>query len=527
MYAYHQPTRRLYITPVNTPAQSRHPALQHRSAGLLLHFTSLPSGHGTGDLGPQSRRFINLLSHARIRWWQTLPVHPPVAHAWPYSADSTHAGNPLLISLDDLHRDGLLQKSDLPTQKFPEGKLRHDPALHLKRTAIATAFSRFQSARSPQLHEQFEKFSIEESPWLDDYALFATLRRHLPAPHWQDWPRPLAHRHPAALASARKKFHEQIQQERFTQFLFFRQFAALRQYAQAHAVQILGDLPLFVSNDSADLWTHPPLFKLDRHLRPRAHAGTPPDYFCPTGQNWGNPVYNWNAMHRDNYRWWIARFRAAMRFCDVVRIDHFRGFAAAWEIPTNAKNSSHGKWIPGPGAKLFNTLKEKSPTLACVVEDLGVITDDVTQLRDQFHLLGMRVLQFGFDHLNIHSPPNIPEPCIVYTGTHDNNTTNGWYRTLPRKTKHNLHLLAPDANHSAAHALIRLAWLSPARIAITPMQDLLNLGSKARMNTPGQPAGNWSWRLKPNDLKTDALPWLARLTKATARSHSGADAPVG
>jgi len=502
------------------PVITGHAALQQRSAGILLHFTSLPGGHGVGDLGPEARRFIDRLSHAGIRWWQTLPVHPTVSHACPYSADSSQAGNPLLISLHDLTRDGLLKTSELPDARFPEGRMHHDATLHLKRSALAVAWERFRSGRFPHIHDEFTRFLSHESAWLDDYALFATLRRHIVVHHWQDWPRALAHRAPDAIESARRTYQPEIALECFTQFLFFRQFSALKEYAHPRGVLILGDMPIFVSNDSADVWCRPDLFKLDRHLRPRAVAGTPPDYFCPTGQRWGNPVYDWKAMRRDGYRWWIHRFRAAMQVCDVVRIDHFRGFAAAWEIPAKARDGSTGKWVRGPGAALFNTLPKECDRLECVVEDLGVITDDVAALRDKLGLLGMRVLQFGFDCLNLHSPPNIPEAAVVYTGTHDNDTTQGWWRTLPRAIKKRVRLVAPDADESAAHALIRLAWISPARIAITPMQDLLRLGPQARMNVPGKADGNWTWRLRSKDFEGDALPWLAELTCACGRAHS-------
>jgi 4-alpha-glucanotransferase len=497
-----------------------HAALQHRAAGILLHLTSLPGGHGTGDLGPQARRFIDRLSRAGIRWWQTLPVHPTVSHACPYSADSSHAGNPLLLSLNDLKRDGLLKKSDLPDGPFPEGRLHHDATLQRKRNAIALAWEHFQSGRFPHLHDDFARFRSQQSTWLEEYALFATLRRHIVVHHWQDWPRPLAHRHPEAMESARRTYHADIELECFTQFLFFRQFGALKDYAQAHGILILGDMPIFVSNDSADVWLRPDLFKLDRHLRPRAIAGTPPDYFCPTGQVWGNPVYDWSAMRRDGYRWWIEHFRAAMQFCDVVRIDHFRGFAAAWEIPAKAKDGSAGKWVRGPGAALFKLLEKSCGGLGCIVEDLGVITDDVSEMRDKLGLMGMRVLQFGFDQVNLHSPQNIPEHALAYTGTHDNDTTQGWWRGLPRAVKKRVRLIAPDVDASAARALIRLAWISPARIAVTPMQDLLSLGSKARMNVPGQAEGNWAWRLRSKDLEGEALPWLADLTKVCGRAYS-------
>jgi 4-alpha-glucanotransferase len=498
-----------------------------RSAGVLLHPTSLPGPYGIGDLGPEARRFADALAVAGQCWWQMLPLNPPGAGASPYQCYSAFAGNPLLISPDDLVADGFLSRTDLmprPAGRGPASRVDFRRAAAVKDAILARAFERFSEGADARHRAAFRRFCAAEAAWLDDYSLFSALRRAHPGLSWTDWPRPLARREPAALRAARAAHAPAVDRCRFEQFLFFRQLEALRAYARARGVGFIGDLPIFVSADSADVWTHPHLFKLDARGRPTAVAGVPPDCFSKTGQRWGNPLYHWPAMKKDRFAWWTARCRMAFRAADLVRIDHFRGFAACWEIPAGAPSAARGRWTRVPGHDLFThftrALGAGDAPLPFIAEDLGLITPDVERLRDAFRLPGMRVLQFAFDGdpLNPHLPARHTADTVAYTGTHDNDTTRGWMNTLPPAFKPSLALLAPDALTDPARALLRLAWSSAARLAVAPLQDVLALGPDARMNVPGEPEGNWTWRWTPRPADRGHFQWLKDLTLLTQRA---------
>ena len=493
--------------------------LERRSAGLLLHPTSLPGGYGIGDFGPEARAFVDALAGAKQTWWQMLPLTAPGEGNNPYQSYSAFAGNRLLISPDDLVSDGLLEKADIAGGRFKNGAVDFARVRTFKQRVLERAWRNFQEGILPRLREAFETFCEEQKGWLADYALFVAIREAQGGELWQRWPRGLARRAPDALQVARRELQEAVARESFIQFLFWRQMRAIKAYANARGVRLIGDLPIFVSAESADVWTHPKLFKLDRQYWPRVVAGVPPDLFSATGQLWGNPLYHWQAMKRDGYAWWMVRIQNVLEQCDLVRIDHFRGFAAAWEIPGKATDAMRGKWVQGPGADFFGAVRKRFGTLPLIAEDLGVITPDVEALRDQFELPGMRVLQFAFsgEAENPHLPQNITRNNIAYTGTHDNDTTASWYGELPAKAKGDVRAFVGGVEEEPARALMRVAWQSSAAVAIAPVQDLLELGGEARMNVPGVATGNWGWRLRPGQLSGAALEWLGKLTEISGR----------
>ncbi|HVT79131.1 MAG TPA: 4-alpha-glucanotransferase [Phycisphaerae bacterium] len=486
-----------------------------RTSGILLHPTSLPGPFAIGDLGPAARDFIDHLAHARQTWWQMLPLVPPGAGNSPYQSISAFAGNALLISPEDLHAEGLLSRRDLPAPLPSGSRVNFKKAAAIKQPLLNLAWHNFHARDSTTLAREFATFCRDNAPWLADFALFTVLEQIHGKP-WQTWPKPLATRNESALREVRERHAADIAFVQFTQFLFFRQLRALKEYADQKGVQFIGDIPIFVACHSADVWSHPHLFKLDARRYPRVVAGVPPDMFSSTGQLWGNPLYDWAAMKRERYVWWRERLAAALEYNGKVRIDHFRGFAAAWESPANARDARGGKWEPGPKADFFRGIAPGMGLERLIAEDLGLITPDVIALRDRFHLPGMRVLQFAFDApTSPHLPPNFPPNCVVYTGTHDNDTTASWFRHLSAAQKRNLLHFAPDAKLDAARAMLRLAWTSVADTAIAPMQDLLGLGGSARMNYPGRPAGNWAWRTPP--IPPAKWHFLQELTVATNR----------
>jgi 4-alpha-glucanotransferase len=507
------------------PAELAKSPLHVRSSGILLHPTSLPGPFGIGDLGPAARTFVDLLESAGQTWWQMLPLQPPGSGYSPYQCYSAFAGNPLLISPDDLRKDGLL-KNLPPPMKGPASRVDYPRAETLKRRLLEAAWERYAATKPPKLRVAFEQFQHGQKDWLPDYVLFTALAERLGTHAWQDWPRPLARRDPVALRAARAELGGSIARHTFQQFLFFRQLERLRAYAAERGVRFLADLPIFVSAHSADVWTDPHLFQLDPRGHPRVVAGVPPDAFCADGQRWGNPLYDWDAMRRDRFRWWIRRLRAVLRDADAVRIDHFRGFAACWTIPANSPTARRGKWVKAPGVYLLQAVRRTLGDLPLVAEDLGVITPDVEELRDRFELPGMRIVQFAFDGgpANPHLPFNHVPNSLVYTGTHDNATTRGWFGTLTTEQKKALAVLVPDVRQDPARALLRAAWLSVARIAIAPLQDVLRLGREARMNVPGKPKGNWRWRWSPTHTDEAAFEWLLGLTQAAGRAAPGAAA---
>lgn len=494
----------------------------YRASGVLLHVTSLPSPYGVGDVGPMAMRWIDLLHETGQSWWQSLPLGPTGYGNSPYQPLSSFAGNGLLISPDWLIEDGLLRRSDCNVSWPSETRLDFDKVTSFKHGLLEIAWSNFSVARSPELKVAFEQFCHEQAHWLDDYALFRALKASHGGAFYLDWPTELVQRQPAALAGARRDLANQIQKSRFAQFLLYRQGARLREHAREKGIRLIGDLPFFVSPDSSDVWANPALFLLDEQLRPRFVAGVPPDYFSSSGQLWGNPVYDWDAHRRTGYRWYIDRLRSLLAHVDAVRLDHFRGFAAAWHVPAGANNAQGGDWVTGPGADLFHAIEAKLGALPFLAEDLGIITPDVYALRDRFHLPGTRVLQFAFDGQsdNPHLPENYTPNTVVYTGTHDNAPSREWYEDLPEDQRQNLwrYLKTPPSDsRDTAWSLIRLAWSSMAALAIAPLQDLLNLGAEARMNVPGRADGNWTWRCTEELLTGPYWESLAELTSSTNR----------
>jgi 4-alpha-glucanotransferase len=497
---------------------------QYRASGVLAHITSLPSPHGIGDVGPAAFAMVDRLQAAGQSWWQALPLGPTGYGNSPYQCLSSFAGNGLIISPDCLIDEGLLRASDCDEERsFPKDGVDYQLVIPFKHKLFEKAWTTFSATPRSALRLDYDQFCIEQAHWLDDYALFQALKVSHGGVCYLEWPDEFVRREQMALAQARRDLAETIERVRFAQFLLSRQAKRLREYARAKGIHLIGDLPFFVSPDSSDVWANPELFLLDRHHRPRFVAGVPPDYFSAQGQLWGNPVYDWEALRRTGYRWCIDRLRALLTHVDVVRLDHFRGFAAAWHVSVAAKTAQAGEWVPGPGADFFSAVQRELGTLPFMAEDLGVITPDVYVLRDQFQLPGTRVLQFAFDGDpgNPYLPHNYVPNTVVYTGTHDNATTWGWYDTLPEDQRRNLwnYLKRPVGNSDeVAWELIRLAWSSPASLAVTPLQDLLNLGPEARMNLPGSAEGNWRWRCTDEMLSEMVFERLNGLSATTGRA---------
>ncbi len=490
-----------------------------RSAGILLHPTSLPGPYGIGDLGPAAHAWVDALAQARQTWWQVLPLGPTGYGDSPYQCFSAFAGNPYLVSPDLLLRDGLLKKSELPAADFPDDLVEYGPVIESKVRLLSHAWDNFQAGAAPSLRPHFDAFCVQQARWLDDFALFMALKDVNGGSSWLDWPDDLVQRKPSALRQARAELGEVIGLHKFRQFLFFRQWKDLKRQAQAKGIRLIGDLPIFVSSDSADVWANPELFQLDERRRPVVVAGVPPDYFSATGQLWGNPLYDWEALKQTGYAWWVARLRATLELVDLVRLDHFRGFEAYWEIPAGRPTAEIGRWVKGPGLDLFETLRSALGDLPLIAEDLGVITPEVEALREQLQLPGMRILQFAFGGAaeDRFLPHNYEPNTVVYTGTHDNDTTVGWYRSLSEKEARFLKRYAPHAGDDVAWEMIRLAWASVANFALAPLQDVLSLGSEARMNMPGRASGNWGWRFTADQLTPAVLGRLADLTDVYSR----------
>lgn len=494
----------------------------YRASGVLLHVTSLPSRYGIGDVGPSAFAWVDQLAAAGQSWWQVLPLGPTGFGHSPYQALSSFAANPLVISPDQLKEDGLLRPGDCGECSFPSDYVDFERVIPFKERLLARAWQNFRSGASSDLRLAFEAFCQEKATLQEEPALFMALRARFGATPFQEWPAGLARREPKALAQARHDLAESIDQFRFGQFILLHHWKALKQYANERGVRLLGDLPIFVSPDSSDVWANPELFLLDEDSKPRVVAGVPPDYFSADGQLWGNPIYDWQALRETGYRWWIDRLRARLDYLDAIRIDHFRGFEAAWHVGIGAPTAASGQWVPGPGADFFDKVLQGLGGLPLLAEDLGIITPEVTALRDQFQLPGMHVLQFGFngDPNNPHLPHHCVHNSVVYTGTHDNNTTRGWYDTLAEQERDNFwrYLQRPAGEpHEALWELIRLAWGSGAALAVTPLQDLLALGSSARMNVPGCADGQWRWRCPDDALKDQSWERLRELTRTSNR----------
>ncbi|MFB0505681.1 MAG: 4-alpha-glucanotransferase [Thermodesulfobacteriota bacterium] len=498
--------------------------MKRRASGILLHLTSLPSRFGVGDLGPWAFRFLDFLSETKQSLWQILPLNPtdPEHFSSPYHSTSAFACNPLLISPELLVRDGLLNKADIKSPPdFPAERVDYRAVGAYKAELLKKAHERFRGKRPPY---EYERFRAENSPWLEDFALFMALKSHFGGKVWSEWPQDIRDRQPEALQSANKGLHEKAEMERFLQYIFFNQWSNLKNYCNAKGIQIIGDLPIYVEHDSADAWTHPELFKLDDEKRPYAVAGVPPDYFSETGQLWGNPVYRWDVLKEQGFAWWVQRIERNLRLCDIVRIDHFRGLVAYWEVPATENTAINGGWVEAPASDFLNHLMRKFPFLPIIAEDLGVITPDVRETMQQFELPGMKVLLFAFGEdlpTNPYVPHNLPKNCVAYTGTHDNNTIRGWFEgeEAPEDKKRLLHYLGRDVPGEELHwELIRLLMMSVANTVIFPMQDILGLGEEARMNRPATLEGNWQWRLLPDLLKPDLASRLLEMTEMYGRS---------
>lgn len=510
-----------------------------RRAGVLLHISSLPScRHGIGDLGPNAHAFAETLAAAGLEYWQFLPLTPTSAFigSSPYSSPSAFAGNPLFISPDAMLADGLitwLEVEDSLTRIPPESAARVNyPEVQVRRDfLLELAFQR----QRPSLEHQagFTDFVTENASWLEDWAMFAAIKLEQRGAAWTAWPAGLKNRQPEALAAWRWAHAEAVLKQQFVQYLFDTQWKRLRERCRRLGLKLVGDLPIYVTHDSADVWARPDLFKLDERGRPLAVAGVPPDYFSATGQRWGNPVYDWEKMRAENFAWWIKRMRRNLELADVVRMDHFRGFCAYWEIPQEEKTAINGKWVKAPGRELFAALLEHFGELPIIAEDLGVITPDVCALKERFSLPGMKVLQFAFGG-NLYDSPDIPyrhpENSVVYTGSHDNPPSKQWFAEAPEQEKGNFITyrgqdLDPDY---ANEVLMRLALESRAFLAILPMQDILRLGAESRMNTPSIPQGNWEWKMLNTEGWLDKSFWSdapARATLPEATAPAAEPAP--
>jgi len=503
-------------------------SLSDRSSGILLHPTSLPSAWGIGDLGPEAFRFIADLHASGQHWWQMLPIGPIGAGHSPYDSPSAFAGNPLLISPDLLVQEGLLTASE--RMQLPRGsarRVRYEELAPSRERMLRQCYRRFSHHARASLRLAYQSYCRNQKSWIEDFALFSALKDVYSGASWMRWPKPLRQRETSALRRAAHDLSESVDYYKFVQFLFDRQWRSLKQQARKNNIGLIGDVAIFVSQESADVWANQPFFRLNDDASPKVVAGVPPDYFSRDGQRWGNPLYDWTALRRENYRWWIHRLRKALHRFDAVRLDHFIGFTRFWEIPARAPTARTGRYVPGPGAAFFEALQQALGKLPLIAEDLGVVTPAVKTLRDRFDLPGMRVLQFAFGddpEAEHYQPHRYPRRCVVYTGTHDNDTTVGWFRdrggpqstrsakAIHRERRHALNYLGTQGRE-IHWDMIRLALSSVAELAILPFQDLLGLGSGSRMNRPGVETGNWEWRMTP---RTFTVPVQRRLRDLTA-----------
>jgi 4-alpha-glucanotransferase len=502
-----------------------------RVSGILLHPTCLPGPFGIGDLGDGAYRFVSFLHESRQQVWQMLPLGPTGYGNSPYQTYSAFAGNPLLLSLERLRAEGLLSADEpLQVPKLPPQRVDYDAVRAVKENLLWRAFERFQGGAGHSQADALAAFVERHADWLEDYALFMALKEAHRGVPWNQWGRDIALREPAALAGWRKTLAPRVQFHRFLQYQFFRQWQSLKTECHRQGVRLFGDVPIFIAHDSADVWAHPELFYLDTLGNPTVVAGVPPDYFSRTGQRWGNPLYRWEVMAASGYAWWMQRLRTAQQMVDMIRLDHFRGFEAYWEVPAADATAVNGRWVEGPGAAFFEELHRVLGALPIVAEDLGLITPAVRTLRQRFGFPGMRVLQFAFGDpgTNEHAPHNYTPDCVVYTGTHDNNTSLGWLREVERPesnealaqiaAERDVALKYMGSNGRQIHwDMIRLALASVANITIIPLQDVLGLGQEARMNYPGKAEGNWEWRYTADMLSDDLANRLRELTEMYGR----------
>ncbi|HET7205527.1 MAG TPA: 4-alpha-glucanotransferase [Terriglobales bacterium] len=490
-----------------------------RATGILLHPTSLPSPGGIGDFGPAAYEFVNFLAAARQGVWQVLPLGPLGYGNSPYSSTSAFAGNPLLISLERLSDHGWLDHSQLSGLSAEVGAVGYDEVRTRKLPLLTRAARTFLKNASGADRSRFEVFCKKNGWWLEDFVLFDALRDRFQMESWNHWPRELARRETRALEQAREELAEELEIRRIIQFAFFQQWHALRHYCAARSVRIAGDIAIFVNYDSADVWTNPHLFRLDQDLNPEVVSGVPPDAFSTTGQRWGNPLYRWDVMRDRGYDWWVRRMAWALETCDYIRIDHFRGFEQFWEIPANEPTAVHGHWVDGPKDEIFIKLREALGGLPFFAEDLGFITPEVHALRDRLQIPGMAVMQFGFGNpgAHIYLPHRLGPNRVVYTGTHDNDTMMGWWQCCTDYERRCAQAYLGRIDGDIHWAFIRAAQASVADLCIVPLQDVLGLGSEARMNTPSRPDGNWRWRYCPGALTPDLAERLSALAEVTDR----------
>ncbi|MFN8594248.1 MAG: 4-alpha-glucanotransferase [Thermomicrobiales bacterium] len=492
-----------------------------RYSGVICHPTSFPGPHGIGDCGEEAFRFIEWLHRAGQTLWQVLPLGPVGAGNSPYASPSAFAGSALLISLPWLAGDDLLESQDVAeVSDRPQNRVDFDEVRDFKIPRLRKAFNRFQRGAASHLNVEFDAYVTAQKFWLDDFALFMALKEEFNDAPWVSWPDAIALREPEALDSATKRLGDEIRFHQFVQFLFDRQWREVRGYANRHGIRVIGDIPIFVAYDSADVWAHRELFRLDPHGHPLEVAGVPPDAFTSEGQFWGNPVYDWGENEATGFSWWIDRVRSTLERVDVLRIDHFRGFAASWVVPAGAASAAAGRWVQGPGTEVFSALEMALGKLPLLVEDLGLITSDVNALRESLGIPGMKVLQFAFDSgpTNAYLPHNFGSLAVCYTGTHDNQTTVGWFRTLPEHVRTTVQRYLGRDGSDIAWDFIRLALESVADWGIVPLQDVMRLDDDARMNTPGTAVGNWEWRYANHQLHDGLSGGLRELTETYGRT---------
>ena len=489
-----------------------------RSAGVLLHPTSLPGRFGVGDLGDELIAFLDWARSAGMHVWQVLPLNPPGYGYSPYGCISSFAGNPLLISPQRLVQQELLPANAIENvPEFPDDHVGFDAVTKFKNEILRASFDHFEANARNDQRTALKRFE-RDNKWLPEWSLYAALKEKHGGKQWPAWPRELARREKEAVAAVTEELANEVRFHKYVQWLFFTQWAAVREAAYAREIRIMGDVPIYVAGDSADVWANRNLFQLDDNGEPRFVAGVPPDYFSKTGQRWGNPLYDWEKMRSQNFRWWVARIRANLRFADMLRLDHFRGFAAYWEIPATERTAMNGRWVPGPGRALFDAIRAAAGDVPLVAEDLGFITAEVHELRRAIDIPGMKILQFGFSHVDSPHLPHRYEPeTVVYTGTHDNDTARGWYESAPDEERALAREYLGCKSDDFSDSLMRAAYTSVAETAIVPVQDILNLGSDARMNRPGAKSDNWSWRMVPGALTAEDAKRMRRLGEITGR----------
>ncbi len=491
-----------------------------RSSGVLLHPTSLPGEYGMGDIGPNAYKFVDFLATAKQKLWQVLPLGPTGYGDSPYQCFSTFAGNPFLISFEKLCEEGLLNKKDAePKESFDDSKIDYGKVINYKNSVLRKAFENFEHKKDGEEFAKFEYFCEKHSSWLEDYSLFMSLKNKFNGRSWSEWDKDIKLRYSDAVSKYRDELSGEIKFQKFMQYVFFKQWYELKAYANSKEIKIIGDIPIYVAFDSSDTWSNPSAFYFDSEMNPIKVAGVPPDYFSKTGQLWGNPLYNWQALKETGYKWWIDRIKAVHELVDIIRIDHFRGFAGYWAVQYGETTATNGEWEKGPGEDLFWAIKNALGELPILAEDLGFLTQDVHELRDKFNFPSMKILEFGFDSKE--GSPYIPHMltanAVVYTGTHDNDTIVGWYKkAIPDDKKLVRDYMNTDGKE-VAWDFIRAAWSSVAVICLAPLQDVLSLGSEARMNTPSVASGNWQWRFKWEDITPKIKTRLKDFTKLYGR----------